>query len=87
MINYDASNDIIRFNSSADRLLQALPLLKNGTIETLLFSGGSGDIYHPENKESLILKRYLKTINISNSCTLHSYVQHLSAMMVSPLCL
>ena len=64
MINYDASNDIIRFNSNADRLLQALPLLKNGTIETLLFSGGSGDIYHPENKESLILERYLKTINI-----------------------
>ncbi len=64
MVNYDAFNDVIRFNSNSDRLLQALPLLKNGTIETLLFSGGSGDIYHPENKESVILKRYLQTINI-----------------------
>lgn len=65
MVNYDAFNDVIRFNSNSDRLLQALPLLKNGTIETLLFSGGSGDIYHPENKESEILKRYLKSININ----------------------
>lgn len=65
MITYDASNDIIRFNSNTDRLLQSLPMLEKGTIKTLLFSGGSGDIYHPENKESEILKRYLKSINVS----------------------
>ena len=40
MIIYDVQNDISRFNSSVDRLLQALPKIKNGEIkhENALFS-------------------------------------------------
>jgi uncharacterized SAM-binding protein YcdF (DUF218 family) len=59
MIIYDVQNDISRFNSSVDRLLQALPKIKNGEIKHLLFSGGSGDIYHPENKEGILIRKYL----------------------------
>ena len=62
MIMYDAKNDISRFNSNVDRLLQVLPKLKRKEIEYLLISGGSGDLYHPENKEADLLKRYLASI-------------------------
>lgn len=65
MANYDAKNDIIVFNSNSDRLLQALPKIKNKSIKQLLITGGSGDLYHPENREADILKNYLKSINHS----------------------
>lgn len=64
MIIYDAKNDITRFNSNVDRLLQILPKVKRGEIKNLVFSGGSGDIYHPENKESDILSKYLTNAGI-----------------------
>lgn len=63
MANYDAKNDVIVFNRNADRLLQALPKFKNKSLSNLLITGGSGDIYHPENRESDLLKRYLKSID------------------------
>lgn len=67
MIEYDAKNDIKKFNSNADRLLQTLPKLCKNEIDYVLFSGGSGDIYHPENKESLLLKEYLESIQWNTS--------------------
>ena len=65
MINYDAKNKIIQFNGNADRLLQALPLLKDNSLDNVLFSGGSGDIYNPENKEAELVKKYLNSIGFS----------------------
>lgn len=67
MANYDASNDIIRFNSNVDRLLQTLPKLNRKEIDHILFSGGSGDIYHPENKEAELIQKYLPSIGINTS--------------------
>lgn len=64
MIHYDAKNDVTRFNGNADRLLQALPLIRQQKIKQLIFSGGSGDIYHPENKESLLIKKYFNSVKI-----------------------
>lgn len=63
MIIYDAKNDISRFNSNADRLLQVLPKLKRKEIDQIIFTGGSGDLYHQENKEAELIKRYLESIN------------------------
>ena len=63
MIMYDAKNDITKFNSNVDRLLQVLPKIKRNEIQHILFSGGSGDLYHPENKEAEILKKYLTSID------------------------
>jgi uncharacterized SAM-binding protein YcdF (DUF218 family) len=63
MIIYDNKNDIIKFNSNVDRLLQTLPKLQNNNLDYLIFSGGSGDIDHPENKEAGFAMRYLNSIN------------------------
>ena len=63
MVMYDAKNDITKFNSNVDRLLQVLPKIKRNEIQHILFSGGSGDLYHPENKEAEILKKYLTSID------------------------
>jgi hypothetical protein len=63
MIMYDAKNDVSKFNNNVDRLLQVLPKIERKEIDYLLFSGGSGDIYHPENREAAILKKYLTSIN------------------------
>ena len=63
MVMYDAKNDITKFNSNVDRLLQVLPKIKRNEIQHILFSGGSGDLYHPENEESEILKKYLTSID------------------------
>jgi uncharacterized SAM-binding protein YcdF (DUF218 family) len=67
MLMYDAKNDVSKFNGNVDRLLQVLPKLKKKEIKYLLFTGGSGDLYHPENKEAEILKRYLKSIKWDTS--------------------
>jgi len=67
MLIYDAKNDRTNFNSNADRLLQVLPKLKRNEIEYLLFSGGSGELYHPENREAEILARYLTSIDWDTS--------------------
>lgn len=63
MIVYDAKNDLKRFNSNVDRLLQTLPLLEDQKIKNLVFTGGSGDLYNPENKEAKLLEEYLKSVN------------------------
>ena len=65
MINFDAKNKIIQFNGNADRLLQALPLLKNKSLDNIFFSGGSGDIYHSGNKEADLAMKYLNSIGFS----------------------
>ena len=66
MINYDATNSVIKFNGNSDRLLQALPLLKGNSLDNIFFSGGSGDLYHPENREADLIKNYLNSIEFSN---------------------
>lgn len=65
---YDAANNKIQFNCNADRLLQTLPKIENGRFQNIIYSGGSGDLYHPENKEAELIKKYLESINydISN---------------------
>lgn len=73
MINYDATNDIEKFNSNTDRLLRALPLLKKGQFDKMLFTGGSGDIYHPENSEGMILQRYFKKIAYPDSNIIYEH--------------
>jgi uncharacterized SAM-binding protein YcdF (DUF218 family) len=67
MTTYDPRLDNPQFGNSADRLWQALPLLKNGQIKKIILTGGSGSILHPEEKESGILKKYLLKIGIADS--------------------
>lgn len=67
MTTYDPRLDKPKFISSADRLWQVLPLLKNGQVQKIILTGGSGSINHPEEKEAAILKKYLLKLDIPDS--------------------
>lgn len=67
MTTYDPRLDQPKFLSSADRLWQVLPLLKNGQVGKIILTGGSGSINHPEEKEAAILKKYLQKLDIPDS--------------------
>lgn len=57
----------INFGYSGDRLFQALPMLKNGRIKKIIFTGGSGSIEFPEKREGTFVKKYLNSIGIADS--------------------
>lgn len=57
----------INFGYSGDRLFQTLPLLKNGRIKKIIFTGGSGSIEFPEKREGTFVKKYLNSIGIADS--------------------
>lgn len=55
------------FGYSADRLFQTLELYYRGRVNQILFSGGSGSIRFPDQKEALYIKKYLNTIKVPDS--------------------
>jgi uncharacterized SAM-binding protein YcdF (DUF218 family) len=57
----------VTFNYSGDRLFQPLRFLHNKRIKKLVFTGGSGSIEFPENKEGVFIKKYLNEIGIPDS--------------------
>ncbi len=63
-MTYDEEFDRLQFQRGADRLLQAIELYKRGFIKKIIFTGGSGVIFHPDDKEGTYAKRYLLTLGI-----------------------
>lgn len=61
---YDKEYDRIQFQRGADRLFQAIELYKRGYIKKIVFTGGSGSVLHPEDKEGPWVERYLLTLGI-----------------------
>lgn len=57
----------LSFGFGADRLFQMLPLYYKGRIKKIIFTGGSGSIEFPDNKEGIYVKKYLKSINFPDS--------------------
>lgn len=55
------------FGFSGDRLFQTLELYHKKRVEKLLITGGSGSISHPEHREAVYIKKYLKTIGVPDS--------------------
>ncbi|MCB0410758.1 MAG: hypothetical protein KDD29_11105, partial [Flavobacteriales bacterium] len=49
----------INFTYSADRLFQAIRLLKQEKVKRIVFTGGSGSIEFPEKIEGLYVYKYL----------------------------
>jgi uncharacterized SAM-binding protein YcdF (DUF218 family) len=47
------------YSSSADRLLQAISLYKNGKAKKILLTGGSGRVLFPDERESALLAKVL----------------------------
>lgn len=68
--NVDQRLKKMNFGWSADRLLQMLPYYHNGRIKKIIYTGGSGSIEFPENKEGLFVKKYLRQIQIPDSAVL-----------------
>lgn len=64
MMTYDEKYDRINFKSSSDRLLQALELYSEERIKKIYISGGSGNVFEQEIKESQILKDYIVKLGI-----------------------
>lgn len=64
MTLYDKEIDRLQFIRSADRLWQAIELYKKGYIKKIVFTGGSGSVLHPEEKEGPWVRRYLLTLGI-----------------------
>ncbi len=59
MIDYDAQFTRSIFRNNTDRILQAVRLYKEGRVNNILISSGSGDIIYRDIIESSLLKSYL----------------------------
>jgi uncharacterized SAM-binding protein YcdF (DUF218 family) len=57
----------INFSNSGDRLFQTLPMVYNGRIKKLIFTGGSGSLEFPDKKEAFFVRKYLRSINFPDS--------------------
>ncbi len=55
------------FTCSGDRLFQTLALYYKKRVNKLLITGGSGSINHPNDREAIYIKNYLKTISVPDS--------------------
>lgn len=64
MMKYDKQNDRLQFQRGSDRLFQAIELYKRGYIKKIVFTGGSGSVLHPEDREGPWVERYLLTLGI-----------------------
>jgi uncharacterized SAM-binding protein YcdF (DUF218 family) len=56
-----------QFSASVDRLLEVLVLYKNGQIEKIVLSGGSGAMVHNKIKEAPILRNLCISLGIPDS--------------------
>lgn len=64
---YDEETARPQFLRSADRLYQAVWLLKQRKIKKIIFSGGSGSLSTPHIKEADHIKKWLAQIGIADS--------------------
>jgi uncharacterized SAM-binding protein YcdF (DUF218 family) len=63
----DQRQQKINFSWSGDRLFQMLPYYHSGRIKKIIFTGGSGSIEFPENREGTYIRKYLRSIHIPDS--------------------
>ena len=57
--SYDSQSEMEQFHLSTDRFLHSLQLYKLGKVKKIMLVGGSGSIAKPNEKEGLILERFL----------------------------
>lgn len=68
MVWYNKELKKPQFLRSSDRLFQAMWLLKQKKIKKIIFTGGSGSIEKPDEREGLIIARWLRQIDFPDSC-------------------
>lgn len=59
-----ASESRPELSDSADRLIDAIRLYRMGKVKKLLFSGGSGELFHQEKKESTVAKKVMIDLGV-----------------------
>ncbi len=67
MLTIDARLDRLQFFRGTDRILQAVNLYKTGKIKQIVFTGGSGYVMNPDEKEGVLVKRFLLELGIPES--------------------
>jgi uncharacterized SAM-binding protein YcdF (DUF218 family) len=65
MAMWDARYNRLIFRGPTDRLMQALELYKEGKINKIIISGGSGFLINQDEKEAVFIHDYLLHIGIS----------------------
>ncbi len=64
MASENETTGLPRFGQSADRLFQSLWLLRTGKVDTLIISGGRGELFGKQMPEGELLRRYLRGIEM-----------------------
>jgi uncharacterized SAM-binding protein YcdF (DUF218 family) len=67
IINYDYDKDRLILREQADRLLQAIDLYKQGKINKILLTGGTGQIIHSNQYEASFLRRFSIKLGVPDS--------------------
>ncbi len=68
MVSYDKQHDRFNFGQSADRVLKAATLFHSQRIDKILLSGGNASITTKQPPEAVLLKRFLLSLNVPDSC-------------------
>ena len=61
-MTYDPMASLEGFHESSDRFLHAYKLMKQGDVDLVLLSGGSGSILRPEDREAELMRMFLLKI-------------------------
>ncbi|MFZ4739565.1 MAG: YdcF family protein [Bacteroidales bacterium] len=67
IINYDYDKDRLILREQADRLLQAIDLYKQGKINKILLTGGTGQLIHSNQYEASFLKSFAIKLGVPDS--------------------
>ena len=62
--SFDEQNGLEGFHASTDRFLHGLKLYKTGKAKKIMLVGGSGSIANSEEKEGVIMARFLADIGV-----------------------
>lgn len=88
MLSYDSQLDRLQFSKGADRIMQAIQLYKDGDIDKILITSGSGSITYSDIKEAPLIKRFLRTLEIPDEDILiesESKNTHENALFSKPI--
>lgn len=64
MATENVYNELPRFAQSADRLWQGLWLLKTGRVDTMVFTGGLGNLFDQQKPEGQLLEEYMVDVEL-----------------------
>lgn len=70
MASENKKNGKMHFGESIDRILQAIILYKQGKIDTILITGGSGMVLDQTMKEAPIIRKFCVDMGVKDNCIL-----------------